>query len=203
MLRPRGERSQIFPVTKSPDPWTWRTSPAKYPAASVSNGNDLGCFYADFLQADFLRKAYPDVDITAALLASETTTDADLLSERRTFDPLFGNTLEVLYRELGPRRCFTCLAFPMGDSGRQLSPCPSSNPCRWNLTSGTDISAFSYSKKDKLPVFRPTSEPLCEFPTPILQLDSLKSSTHPNISGMAHIPQRFRLWSLKLSQDPC
>ena len=48
---------------------------------------------------------------------------------------------------------------------------------------GTDVSAFSYSKKDKLPIFRPTSKALWEFPTPILQLDSLKSSAYSKISG--------------------
>lgn len=48
---------------------------------------------------------------------------------------------------------------------------------------GTDISAFSYSKKDRLPIFRPTSKPLCEFSTPILQLDSLRSSTRSDVSG--------------------
>ena len=48
---------------------------------------------------------------------------------------------------------------------------------------GTDVSAFSYPKKDNLPIFRPTSKPLCEFPTPILQLDSLKIPTHSNISS--------------------
>ena len=48
---------------------------------------------------------------------------------------------------------------------------------------GTDISAFSYSKRDRLPIFRPTSKPVCEFSTPILQLDSLKSSTRSDVSG--------------------
>ena len=56
-------------------------------------------------------------------------------------------------------------------------------PIVGNLTLGIDISAFSYSKKDNLPIFRPTSKPLCEFPTPILQLDSLKSSIHSNVSS--------------------
>ncbi|KAF9647558.1 hypothetical protein BDM02DRAFT_3097917 [Thelephora ganbajun] len=158
-VHPRGKSNQIFPITRSLDPWMWNKSPVRHPEASVRNGSDPG-------YANFLRKAYPDVDITATLLASETAEDAKVLNERQTFDPHAGNTLEVLYRELGPRRCFTCLAFPMGDSGRQLN-----------------VSAFSYSKKDKLPIFRPTSKPLCEFPTPILQLDSLKSSTHSNISG--------------------
>lgn len=51
-----------------------------------------------------------------------------------------------------------------------------------------DVSAFSYSKRDRLPIFKPISKPLCEFPTPILQLDSLKSSTHPNISGRYLFP---------------
>ena len=55
--------------------------------------------------------------------------------------------------------------------------------CHWNLTFGTDISAFSYSKKDILPIFRPTSKALCKFPTPILQLDSLRSSTRSDVSG--------------------
>ena len=94
----------------------------------------------------------------------------------------------MLYRELSPRRCFTCLAFPVGDSGRQLSWCSPSRPYRWDLTHWSDISAFSYSKKDKLPIFRPTSKPLCELPTPILQLDSLKSSAHPDVSGRHSFP---------------
>ena len=58
------------------------------------------------------------------------------------------------------------------------------------LTFDADVSAFTYSKKDQLPIFRPTSKPLCEFPTPILQLDCLKSSVHSNISGR-HIPLQF------------
>lgn len=174
-MHSKGDSTQIFPITRSPDPWTWKKSPAKYPEASVREGSGASCIYTHRSQADFLRKAYPDVDITATLLASETAEDAEVLKERQTFDPLVGNVLEVLYRELGPRRCFTCLAFPMGNSGRQLSSCSPLIYC-WNLTFGADVSAFSYSKKDKLPIFRPTSKPLCEFPTPILQLDSLKSS---------------------------
>lgn len=181
-VHPRGESTQIFPVTRGPDPWRWKKSPAKYPEASVSGGRGLDRFCANSSQADFLRKAYPDVDITAALLTSETVEDAEVLDGRRSFDPLAGNTLEVLHRELGPRRCFTCLAFPMGDSRRQLSSCLT-HPFCWNLTRGIDLSAFSYSKKDELPIFRPTSKSLCEFPTPILQLDSLRT-----VSGEHFLP---------------
>ena len=60
-----------------------------------------------------------------------------------------------------------------------------------NLTSGLDVSPFSYLKKDKIPVFRPTSKVLCEFPTPILQLDSLKNPTHYNLSGGYHFPDNL------------
>lgn len=130
-MRPRGKSTQIFPITRRPEPCAWKKSPAKRPEASVSNVGNLSCFFIHYSQANFLRKAYPDVDITATLLASETAEDAELLNDRQTFDPLIGNTLEVLYRELGPRRCFTCLAFPTGESGRQLSSCPDSTLLIW------------------------------------------------------------------------
>jgi len=39
-IHPRGKSTQIFPATKSPDPWTWKKSPAKSPEASVRDSGD-------------------------------------------------------------------------------------------------------------------------------------------------------------------
>jgi len=41
----RGNSTQIFPITRSPDPWTWKKSPAKYPEASVREGSEASCVY--------------------------------------------------------------------------------------------------------------------------------------------------------------
>ena len=43
-IRPRGKSTQIFPATKSPDPWMWKKSPAKSPDASVRHGSDQFSF---------------------------------------------------------------------------------------------------------------------------------------------------------------
>lgn len=78
-----------------------------------------------FVQANFLRTYYPDIDVPTELIRDEIIQDAHAIRALETFDPYTGNMLEILCHS-GTQDNSAFLAFPMGDSFRELSQsCPS------------------------------------------------------------------------------
>ena len=73
------------------------------------------------MQAGFLRKVYPDIEVSSSLIKDEIALDAEVLRKRQFFDPAIGNLLETVYCDEGSRKLTTFLAFPMGESSSQLS----------------------------------------------------------------------------------
>ncbi|KIY72071.1 hypothetical protein CYLTODRAFT_486664 [Cylindrobasidium torrendii FP15055 ss-10] len=63
--------------------------------------------------ANFLRKHFPDVDVTSELMREEIERDAAILTELNNFDPLKGNLIGCVDNHY--------LAFPMGETGSDLN----------------------------------------------------------------------------------
>ena len=69
----------------------------------------------------FLRTYYPDVDVPAELIREQVATEARLGDSLRAFDPLLGDLVTSFSVTAGSKRRRTFMAFPMGESGCDLS----------------------------------------------------------------------------------
>jgi hypothetical protein len=73
------------------------------------------------MQAQFLRTYYPDVDIPAELIREQVGIEAQLEDTLCAFDPLIGDLITSFHVSDGSRGRWSFMAFPMGESGRDLS----------------------------------------------------------------------------------
>lgn len=73
------------------------------------------------VQAHFLRTYYPDIDIPGELIREEIDKDARITRELRNYDPYVGNLLESFLCSETGRKSSAYLAFPTGNSNRELS----------------------------------------------------------------------------------
>ncbi|EPQ58301.1 hypothetical protein GLOTRDRAFT_137042 [Gloeophyllum trabeum ATCC 11539] len=111
--------------------------------------------------AHFIRTYFPDVDIPGELIREEIAMDARASQQLQEFDPYAGETLEIVECYDSSRKRGSCLAFPMGESKRDLNILP-----------------FPYQQKDRA-MANPSPQPVKSFETPIVQLagSSLGSAT--------------------------
>jgi hypothetical protein len=73
------------------------------------------------MQAQFLRTYYPDVDVPAELIRKQVGVEAQLEDSLRLFDPLAGDLITSFHVSDGSKRGWSFMAFPMGESGCDLS----------------------------------------------------------------------------------
>lgn len=119
------------------------------------------------LQAQFLRTHYPDVDISSDLIREELTAEAQFSTDLQIFDPLAGNLLTSFSINARTRNKSLYLAFPMGETGSELSTLLL-HLRRALLTDSIDISPFHYSKD--FATFKPYANAIRKFDTPIRQV---------------------------------
>ncbi|TFK55080.1 hypothetical protein OE88DRAFT_1732355 [Heliocybe sulcata] len=124
--------------------------PIRLPETSIQHRAEQG--------ANFIRTYFPDVDIPAELLREEIVADMQASRKLDEFDPCMGDTLEVVGCYDG-RKHGLALAFPMGESKRDLN-----------------LSPFSY-EQDSGAVFKPSANAVKTFGTPIMQITSSSSDS--------------------------
>jgi hypothetical protein len=73
------------------------------------------------MKGRFLRTYYPDVDIPAELIREQVGEEAKLEESLSAFDPLVGDLLTSFYVSDEAKRPWGFMAFPMGESGCDLS----------------------------------------------------------------------------------
>ncbi|PCH37833.1 hypothetical protein WOLCODRAFT_114278 [Wolfiporia cocos MD-104 SS10] len=103
-------------------------------------------------QMKFLHTYYPDADIPIEVVREEITEDTRYKRKIRQFDPYASKMLETFSLPRGFRAQVPCLAFPMGESLRDLN-----------------ISALLFSKRGQV-TLDATARPVHTFQTPIQQI---------------------------------
>jgi len=73
------------------------------------------------MQAHFLRTHYPDVDIPSELIREQVAVEVRLEDSLRAFDPLVGDLVTSFHVSDGSEVPWSFIAFPMGESGCDLS----------------------------------------------------------------------------------
>ena len=69
----------------------------------------------------FLRLHYPDADFPQEIVRSHIAEDLDARHRLRSFDPLSGNLLIAFDLQIYSGDPWSYVAFPMGETGSQLS----------------------------------------------------------------------------------
>ncbi|KAI0949968.1 hypothetical protein AcW1_006160 [Taiwanofungus camphoratus] len=118
--------------------------------------------------ANFLRTYYPDIDVPTELIRDEIIQDAHAIRALETFDPYTGNMLEILCHS-GTQDNSAFLAFPMGDSFRELN-----------------LSPLNYSKRDHV-MLKAVANTIRTFQTPIQQISTPCPSTEDDRQTMGTV----------------
>ncbi|KAI0780690.1 hypothetical protein BD413DRAFT_702681 [Trametes elegans] len=101
--------------------------------------------------AHFLRTYHPDIDIQAELIREEIKEDIRLSQKLRDEDPYAGNMVEVSSFHAS-RKNMAYIAFPMGETNRQLN-----------------MSPISFQARSRIDI-KPSATPVYTFETPIRQI---------------------------------
>ncbi len=141
-------------------------------------------------QAHFLRTYYPDLDVPTELIREQIATEARLDDSLHAFDPLLGDLVTSLSVPAGSKKWRTFMAFPMGESGCDLSRVHSVYPRRKSNAS-PDFSGIEFSAEGTI-ITEPTHSPVRTFKTPICQIVPSPMSDDPDRGNFCALTNRQR-----------
>ncbi|KAI0273383.1 hypothetical protein BC834DRAFT_840342 [Gloeopeniophorella convolvens] len=121
--------------------------------------------------AHFIRTHYPDVDIPAELIREQVGAEIQAENSLRSFDPLSGDLVTSFHLPNASKKWLTFMAFPMGETGCELSEVHGYRRGDAGLTLFEDFSNVEFSVKHGIFV-EPSHRPVKAFDTPLLQLVS-------------------------------
>ena len=131
----------------------------------------LFCNLPHIMQANFLRTHYPDVDVPVELIREQVSVEAQLEDSLRAFDPLIGDLVTSLHVSDGSKMPWSFIAFPMGESGCDLSEGISHSLVRCRTNATPDFSCIEFSAEGNI-ITEPSHYPAKTFETPICQIVS-------------------------------
>ena len=117
------------------------------------------------------------MDVPSELIREQVNEEARLEDSFRAFDPLVGDLLSPFHVFDGSKRPWGFIAFPMGESGCDLSEDISHLFASRRINATIDFSNFEFSADGRI-ITEPSHYPAMKFETPICQIvSSLTSST--------------------------
>lgn len=119
------------------------------------------------------------MDVPSELIREQVNEEAKLEDSLRTFDPLVGDLLAPIHVFDDSKRPWGFIAFPMGESGCDLSEDISHLLTRRRTNAIIDFSNLEFSADGKI-ITQPTHYPAMKFETPICQIVSSRTSSNFN-----------------------
>ena len=110
------------------------------------------------------------MDIPAELIREQVGVEAQLEDSLRVFDPLVGDLVASFHVAEGSKRPWSFIAFPMGESGCDLSE-NISHSARRRANVISDFSSIDFSAEGNI-ITEPSHYPVKTFETPICQIVS-------------------------------
>lgn len=110
------------------------------------------------------------MDIPAELIREQVGIEAQLEDSLRVFDPLVGGLVASFHVSDGSKRPWSFIAFPMGESGCDLSE-GISHSARRRANVISDFSSIDFSAEGNI-ITEPSHYPVKTFETPICQIVS-------------------------------
>ena len=125
-------------------------------------------------QIQFLRAAYPDIDVPFAVVKEQLSEVGTLQKQLAIFDALQGCRLSASYMTVGSDRSLVALSYPSGPLRNQLGQ------CFQHITSDEDLIIIVVVSpvimKHGRAVFQPQARPVWTTETPICQITSSTES---------------------------
>jgi hypothetical protein len=128
-------------------------------------------------KAHFLRTYYPDVDVPSELIREQVNEEAKFEDSLHAFDPLVGDLLAPFHMFDGSKRPWSFIAFPMGESGCDLSEDVSHLLAMRRINATIDFSNLKFSADGRITT-EPSHYPATKFETPICQIISSPASSN-------------------------
>ena len=115
------------------------------------------------------------MDIPAELIREQIGVEAQLEDSLRAFDPLVGDLVTSFHVSDGSKKPWGFIAFPMGESGCDLSE-GTSHPTRRRANIISDFSSIDFTADGNI-ITEPSHYPVKTFDTPICQIVSPPASS--------------------------
>lgn len=147
------------------------------------------------------------MDIPSELIREQVNEEAKLENSLRAFDPLAGDLLAPFHMFDGLKRPWTFIAFPMGESGCDISEVVSHLLARRRINATIDFSNMEFSADGRI-ITEPSHYPAMKFETPICQIVSsptssnLSKRTFPYFDKKASHTEQKPWWALGHSHRP-
>jgi hypothetical protein len=116
------------------------------------------------------------VDVPSELIREQVNEEAKLEDSLRAFDPLVGDLLAPFHVFDGSKRPLGLIAFPMGESGCDLSEDISHLLARRGINATIDFTTLEFSADGRI-ITEPSHYPAMKFETPICQIVSAFTSS--------------------------
>lgn len=116
------------------------------------------------------------MDVPSELIREQVNEEAKLEDSLRAFDPLVGDLLAPFHVFDGSKRPWGVIAFPMGESGCDLSEDISHLLARRRINATVDFSNLEFSADGRI-ITEPSHHPAMKFETPICQIVSSPTSS--------------------------
>lgn len=116
------------------------------------------------------------MDISSELLREQINEEAKLEDSLHAFDPLVGDLLAPFHVFDGSKRPWNFIAFPMGESGCDLSENISHLQARRRINATVDFSNLEFSADGRI-ITEPSHYSAMRFETPIRQIVSSPTSS--------------------------
>lgn len=110
------------------------------------------------------------MDVPADLIREQVGVEARLEDSLRVFDPLVGDLVTSFYVSDGSKQSRGFIAFPMGETGCDLSE-DTSHPARRRTNITSDFSSIDFTAEGNI-ITEPSHCPVKSFETPIRQIVS-------------------------------
>ncbi len=117
------------------------------------------------------------MDVPSELIREQVSEEAKLEGSLRAFDPLVGDLLASFHVFDGSKRPWGFMAFPMGESGCDLSEHISHFLVRRRINATIDFSNLEFSAEGRI-ITEPSHYPATKFETPIRQIVSCPTSSN-------------------------
>ena len=116
------------------------------------------------------------MDVPSELIREQVNEEAKLEDSLRAFDPLVGDLLAPFHVFDGSKRPLGLIAFPMGESGCDLSEDISHLLARRGINATIDFTTLEFSADGRI-ITEPSHYPAMKFETPICQIVSAFTSS--------------------------
>lgn len=117
------------------------------------------------------------MDVPSELIREQVNEEAKLEDTLRAFDPLVGDLLAPFHVFDGSKRPWDFIAFPMGESGCDLSEDISHLLTRRRINATIDFSNLKFPADGRI-ITEPSHYPAMKFETPICQIVSSPTSSN-------------------------